>query len=96
MLLNLTCFYFLYISLHYYLLTIEFIFYSRSYFSDRMAENIKAQLDVEEFGIKEEIVYIKEEILPSSTVEDTCTINLLRDDIKMEYTGIQGKLEKFS
>ena len=61
-----------------------------------MAENIKAQLDVEEFGIKEEIVYIKEEILPPSTVEDTCTINLLRDDIKMEYTGIQGKLEKFS
>ena len=61
-----------------------------------MAALIKGELDVEEFEIKEEIVSIKEDILPFSTVEDTCTINLLKDDFKMEYTGIQSKLEKFS
>ena len=31
--------------------------------------------------------------LLSSTVEDTCTVNLLKDDIKMEYRKLQGKLE---
>ena len=31
--------------------------------------------------------------LPSSTVEDTCTVNLLKDDIKMEYRKQQDKLE---
>ena len=41
-----------------------------------MAEIIKEDLNMEEFEIKEEIVSIKEEILPSSTVEDTCTVNL--------------------
>ena len=61
-----------------------------------MAALIKGELDVEEFEIKEKIVSIKEDILPFSTVEDTCTINLLKDDFKMEYTGIQSKLEKFS
>ena len=34
--------------------------------------------------------------LPSSTVEDTCTVNLLKDDIKMEYRKQQDKLEQFS
>jgi len=47
---------------------------------------------MEQFEIKEEIVSINEEILPSSTVEDTCTVNLNKDDIKMENTDIQGKL----
>ena len=36
-----------------------------------------------EFEIKEEIVSIKEEILPSSTVEDTCPVD----------TDMKGKLE---
>ena len=36
-----------------------------------MAETQKGELDLEEFEIKEEIVSIKEEILPSSTVEDS-------------------------
>ena len=57
-----------------------------------MVEIIKEELDVEEFQIKEEIVFIKEEILPSSSVEDSCTVNLHKDDIKMEYRKIQGKL----
>ena len=52
------------------------------YFSDRMAEIIKEELNTDEFEIKEEIVSTKEEILPSSTEEDTCT----------ENTEIKGKL----
>ena len=39
-----------------------------------MAEIIKEELDLEEFQIKEEIVFIREDILPSSTVEDTCKL----------------------
>ena len=47
-----------------------------------MAETKKGELDLEEFEIKEEIVSIKEEILPSSTVEDTCSVD----------TDMKGKL----
>ena len=60
------------------------------YFSDRMAEIIKEELDLEEFEIKEGIVSIEEKILLSSTEEDTCTVNLQKDDIKIENAGIQG------
>ena len=66
------------------------------YFSDRIAEIIKEEINIEEFEIKEEIVSIKEEILPSSTVEDTCTVNLHKDDKMMENTGIQGKINNFT
>ena len=55
-----------------------------------MAEIIKEELNIEEFEIKEDIVSFKEEILPSSTVEDTC-----KDDIKKENTVILGDLNKF-
>ena len=66
-------------------------FYANCFFSDRMAEAIEEELNIEEFEIKEEIVSIKEEILPFSTVKDTaCTVNLQKDDIKMENTEIQG------
>ena len=50
-----------------------------------MAELIKEELIKEEFEIKEDIVSIKEEILPSSTKEDTCT-----EDIE-----IKGKVKIF-
>ena len=40
-----------------------------------MAGTQTEELDLEEFEIKEEIVYIKEEILPSSTVENTCSVD---------------------
>ena len=49
-----------------------------------MVEIIKEELDVEEFKIKEEIVSIKEEFLPSSP-EDTFT----------EETEIKGKLKNY-
>ena len=51
----------------------------------------KEELNIEEFKIKEEIVSFKEEILPSSTVQDTCTVNL-KKHIKMENSEIHGKL----
>ena len=51
-------------------------------------------MNIEEFEIKEEIVSIKVEILPSSTAEDTCTFYLQKDDIKMEDTEKQGNFTK--
>ena len=55
-----------------------------------MAETTMEELNIEEFEIKEEIVSFKEEILPSSTLEAKFTVNLHKDDIKIENTGIQG------
>ena len=54
------------------------------------------ELNIEEFEIKEEIVSFKEEILPSSTLETKFTVNLQKDDIKIENTGIQGKINNFT
>ena len=61
-----------------------------------MAETIKNELNIEQFEIKEEVVSIQEEILPSSTVKDTCTVNLNKDYIKMDNADIQGKLHNYS
>ena len=52
------------------------------YFSDRMAEIIKQEVDVKESEI-------------TSTVEDTCFVNIPEDQIKLENTGIQGNLDKY-
>ena len=60
-----------------------------------MAKIVKEELNIEKFEIKEEIISFKEEILPSSTVEAKFTVNLHKDDIKMEIKGIQGKLNNF-
>ena len=62
------------------------------HFSDKMAKFIKEELNIKEFETKEEIVSFQEEILPSSTVEVTCTVNLHKDDVKMENTENQGNL----
>ena len=48
-------------------LTIKFI-------PDRKAEKMKEELNVKEIVINEEIVFIQKDILPISTVEDTCTV----------------------
>ena len=56
-----------------------------------MAESIKEKLDIEEIGIKEKIVYNQEAILPSSTVEDTCTVYLQEEDLGMDATEVKGK-----
>ena len=39
-----------------------------------MEDTQKEELNIKKFEIKEETVSIKEEILPGSTVEDTCTM----------------------
>ena len=61
-----------------------------------MAEIIKEEINIEESEIKKEIVSFKKEILSSFSVEDTCTVNLHKDDKKMEYTGMQGKHNNFT
>ena len=55
------------------------------YIPDRMAKNMKEELD------KEEIVSIHEAILPSSTAEDTITIFIKEEDVKMDNEEIKGK-----
>ena len=64
-----------------------------NFIPDIMTKIIKEELNNEEFDIKEEIVSNKKLILPSSTVENTC---ILKDDVKMENTGIQGKINNFT
>jgi len=61
-----------------------------------MAETTMEELNIEEFEIKEEIVSFKEEILPSSSSVAEFTVNLHKDDIKIENTGIQGKINNFT
>ena len=53
------------------------------YFSDRMAENVKKELDVKDSDI-------------ISTVEETCFVYVPEDDIKLENTEIQGDHDKFT
>ena len=50
------------------------------HFSDRMAEMMKKELDVKDFEM-------------TSTVEDTCFVNIPEDEIKMENIEVQGKLK---
>ena len=52
------------------------------YFSDRMAEIMKKEVDVKESEI-------------TSTVEETCFVNIPEDGIKLENTKIKGNFEKF-
>ena len=52
-----------------------------------MAEHMTVEL--EQLEVKEETVSIQEEILPSSTVEDTCTVQ--EEDAQMEYKKIKSK-----
>ena len=50
------------------------------YISDRMAEIMKKELDVNDFEM-------------TSTVEDTCFVNIPENEIKMENIEVQGKLK---
>ena len=52
-----------------------------------MAEHMTVEL--EQLGVKEEKVSIQKESLPSSTVEDTCTVQ--EEDAQMEYKKIKSK-----
>ena len=50
------------------------------------------KMEKDEPDIKEVAVSIQEDILPSSTVEDTITIYVKEEDVKIEITEIKGKL----
>ena len=54
-----------------------------------MAENIKE--DLKQLEVKEEKVSIQEDTLPSSSVEDTCTVHKQEEDALMGNTEIQGQ-----
>ena len=55
----------------------------------KMAGNFEDELKMENNEIK---VEIKEEIFPSSIVEDTCTVYIKEDDVKVEIAENQGKI----
>ena len=66
---------------------------------DRTAESIEEELDIAEIAIKEELTSIQEVILPSFTVpssivEDTCTVYVQGDEVKIENTEIKGNLSR--
>ena len=61
-----------------------------------MAMIMKEESGLEAFGINKEKISIKKEILHYSTGEDTSTVNLHKDDINMENTGIQGHLDNYT
>ena len=50
---------------------------------------------MEDFDIKEETVSIKEEILPVSTVEDTCTVYVQGEIIKRKNEDNQSKNQNY-
>ena len=52
-------------------------------FSDRISGTIKKEVDVKESEI-------------TSTIEDTCFVDIPEDEIKLENTEIQGNLNKFT
>ena len=49
-----------------------------------MARNLKEEIKMENIEIKEEI---QEDILLSSTVQNTCTVNIKEEDVKKEFLG---------
>ena len=56
--------------------------------SERMTEIIKEELEMKNIEIKEEIL---EEMLPSSTLEDICTVYIKEEDIKVVISQTNGK-----
>ena len=57
-----------------------------------MAETIKEEISLEEFEMKEETVFKEEELLPSSTEEDTCSVYTQGDEIKKEKCELKEKV----
>ena len=46
-----------------------------------MTETIKEEINLEELEMKEETLFKEEDILPSSTVENTCTVHVQGEEI---------------
>ena len=59
--------------------------------AETMAKNLKEEIKMENIEIKEEI---QENILPSSTVEDTCTVYVKEEAIKMENIEIKEEIQE--
>ena len=58
-----------------------------------MAGNLKDEIKMENIEIKEKI---QENILPSSTLEETCTVYIKEEDVKVEISeSNQGKILKY-
>ena len=57
-----------------------------------MAETIKEEIYLEEFEMKEETVFQVEEILPSSTVENTCSVYIQGEKIKKEECELKEEM----
>ena len=49
-----------------------------------MAETLKEEINLEEFEMKEKTVFKEEDLILSSTVENTCSVYIQREEIKME------------
>ena len=57
--------------------------------TENMKDEIKMEnIEIENIEIKKEI---DEEMLPSSTVEDTCTVYIKEEDVKVEIGETKGK-----
>ena len=56
-----------------------------------MAETIIEGINLEEFEMKEETVF-NEEILPSSILEDTCSVYTQREEIKKEECEVNEEM----
>ncbi len=56
--------------------------------SERMAGHLKEEVKTENIDIKEEI---PEENPPSSFIEETCTVYIKEDDVKVEISETKGK-----
>lgn len=56
--------------------------------SERMAGHLKEEVKTENIDIKEEL---PEENPPSSCIEETCTVYIKEDDVKVEISETKGK-----
>ena len=56
-----------------------------------MVETIAEEINLVEFEMKEETVFM-EELLPSSTVEDPCTVYIQRGEIKVEECELKEEM----
>ena len=59
--------------------------------SDRMADSIKEEPDLKEIDIKDEIASLQHETFLSAPVEETCTIYVKEEYVKIELAEIKGK-----
>ena len=69
----------------------HFKIYNNGFILDNTGGKTKQEIMLEKLVMKEETFSIKEEILPGSTVEDTCTVYVQGERIETESTDNQSK-----